>query len=138
MDKMLLMGLLLVAITPFAFLGVYAFYTIGRKVVHEYRKRYMEALLVQESEWFDERNPEEIPSQVNSELKDLECGSGTAFGFAILSNGMVLFGLLCTFYIGALYGCCLLIIFPAAIAVGGLYAGIMVSDAEATESKYVK
>ena len=136
MDEILYIGLIPVVLAPFGFLYIYSFFSIGRKVVYEYRRKYMKALLVQESEWYDERNAEEIPSNVNSELKDMEFGSGTAFGFTMLSLALMLCPFFCTFFMGTLYGCCLLIMFPVAIVVGGVYANIMISDAEATESNY--
>ena len=135
-DGILYIGLIPIVLAPFGFLYIYSFYSIGRKVVYEYRRKYMKALLVQETEWYDERNAEEIPSNVNSELKDMEFGSGTAFGFTMLSLVMMFCLFFCTFFVGTLYGCCLLIIFPVAIVAGGVYANIMISDVEATENNY--
>ena len=69
----------------FCFIYFYCFYKIGQKTVYEYKWRYLKALLHQETEWYDERDAEELPSIVNAQLKDIEFGSGKAFGFILFA-----------------------------------------------------
>lgn len=122
----------------FAYLYFYCFYTVGQKVVYEYKWRYLKALLQQETEWYDERNAEELPSKVNSELKDIEFGSGKAFGFVLFATSLMFSNYAAAFYMGATFACCLLIMFPVFIVIGGFYTTIMVGDAYKTEVRYRK
>ena len=57
--------------------------------MYEYKWRYLKALLHQETEWYDERDAEELPSIVNAQLKDIEFGSGKAFGFILFAMSVL-------------------------------------------------
>ena len=122
----------------FGYMYFYCFYTIGQKTVYEYKWRYLKALLQQETEWYDERNAEELPSIVNSELKDIEFGSGKAFGFILFATSLMFANYAASFYMGAVFACCMLIMFPVIAVIGGFYTTVMVSDAYKTELRYRK
>lgn len=122
----------------FAFIYFYCFYTVGQKVVYEYKWRYLKALLVQDTEWYDQNNAEELPSQVNSQLKDLEFGAGKAFGFIIFAMSLMAANYAAAFYMGAVFACIMLIMFPVIVVIGGFYTTVMVSDAMKTELRYRK
>ena len=122
----------------FAFIYFYCFYTIGQKTVYEYKWRYLKALLQQDTEWYDQQNSEELPSKVNSELKDIEFGSGKAFGFILFAMSLMIANYAAAFYMGAVFACCMLIMFPVLVVIGGFYTTIMVGDAQKTELRYRK
>ena len=60
---------------------VTCFHLVGQKVVYEIRWRYIRAILTKDTEWFESRNLEEIPSSIHANLIDIENGSGKQLDF---------------------------------------------------------
>ena len=69
-------------------------------------KRYLKALLVQETEWFEKQNTKQLPSKVNSELKDIEIGSGKSIGFIIFAISMSISAYIASFLMAGTLAVC--------------------------------
>ena len=79
------------------------FHLVGQKVVFEIRWRYLKALLTKDSEWYEERNIEEIPSIIYTNLIDIESGSGKTVGFLIYSFSWFFTAIMYGLLLGAVF-----------------------------------
>ena len=50
----------------------------------------MKAVFTQEQEWYDINNVEALPSQLNSNLAEIETGTGVKFGVTLYGTGIAL------------------------------------------------
>ena len=50
----------------------------------------MKAVLIQEQEWYDKINVEALPTQLNSNLAEIETGTGVKFGVKLYGTGIAL------------------------------------------------
>jgi ABC-type bacteriocin/lantibiotic exporter with double-glycine peptidase domain len=69
--------LLGIGIGTASFLTYISFAIIGDKVVRELKWRYLKAILTKEMEWFDQRNVNELPSEVFTNLTEIETALGS-------------------------------------------------------------
>ena len=58
---------------------------VGQKVSYEFRWRYMKSILTKDSEWFEDHNLEELPTQIHTNLNEIENSSGKTIGFITYS-----------------------------------------------------
>jgi ABC-type multidrug transport system fused ATPase/permease subunit len=68
----------------------FCFSMIGAKIINELKWRYLKAILSQESEWFDQRNLEELPSEIHANLKEVQGATGRTIAFIFHSAGLAL------------------------------------------------
>ena len=101
-------------------------------------RRYLKALLVQEAEWYEKQNVEQLPSKVNSELKDIEIGSGKSVGFIIFAFSMSTSAYVASFFMAGTLAACTCIVIPLFIIVGLIYGVIMMRDSYHSEMRYQK
>lgn len=96
--------LMLAGVLPIAcILFVSSLHLVGQKVVYEVRLKYIRAIITKDSEWFEERNLEAIPTAIHTHLIDIENGSGKTVGFLIYSFSSFFFGVMYGFLLGALF-----------------------------------
>ena len=60
-----------------AFITYISFAIIGDKVVRELKWRYLKAILTKEMDWFDQQNVNKLPSEVFTNLTEIENALGT-------------------------------------------------------------
>lgn len=76
-----------------SFMYFISFTLIGRKICYELKKKYLKAILMQEPEWFDKRNVEEIPTEVNTNLAVVEESAGKTIASILYSLSAMIGGL---------------------------------------------
>ena len=120
-ESLVFVQLILAGVLPIAcILFVSSLHLVGQKVVYEVRLKYIRAILTKDSEWFEERNLEAIPSTIHTHLIDIENGSGKTVGFLIYSLSSFFFGVMYGFLLGALFATWFLISPNIVMIIGGL------------------
>lgn len=83
------------------------FFIIGIKVSYEFKTRYIKALLNQESDWFDAKDINLLPTQVYQNLQAIEAAVGIRLGFLVFTIWAWLASLIGSFcislYLGAAF-----------------------------------
>ena len=75
--------------------GLWAF--IGARMVYTLKKRYFKAMLSQEQGWFDQNNPFEFATKVQSQMEQVEMGVGDKVGTVIQSVSQCIVGFVIAF-----------------------------------------
>jgi ABC-type multidrug transport system fused ATPase/permease subunit len=81
-----------------SFLTYVCFAIIGDKVVRELKWRYLKAILTKEMEWFDQQNVNELPSEVFTNLTEIENALGSELSFIIMAFTSCISGIGYSFY----------------------------------------
>jgi ABC-type multidrug transport system fused ATPase/permease subunit len=102
-----------------AFIYSFCFSMIGTKIVTELKWRYLKAVLSQETEWFDKKNVEELPSEIHANMKEVQGAAGRTIAFMAHASGITLCGLVILFASGAVLGACFLGVLMYMFTVGG-------------------
>ena len=63
---------------------------IGERVSIHFREKYLEAVLRQDVEWFEKRNPAEIPTILNTQCELIKKGTGEKIGTVLLCLGLII------------------------------------------------
>ena len=80
------------------FIYCVCFYILGNKICYELKWRYLLAILSQEQEWFAQRDVDELPTEVYTNLTEIEKATGKSVAFIIYSLSVAVGGLAITFY----------------------------------------
>jgi len=80
----------------------------------------MKAVLIQEEEWYDTINVEELPTQLNSNLAEVEKGTGIKFGVIIYMLGVAIGSTAVWFYIGYLLTFPMILLWFIILGIGGI------------------
>ncbi|CAI2367048.1 unnamed protein product [Moneuplotes crassus] len=112
---------------------------IAEKVGYEFKYRYLKSILQQESAWYDEKDPLELPSKISSECDKIEAASGEKFVMILNSMSQSLGGFAVAFTIGwkftfAALGTFPFILFGIAIMACGIKVGYAKSVAAYAKS----
>ena len=75
---------------------------IGAKISYELKWRYLKAVLSQDCNWYERQNIEELPTQINVNITEVENATGKTTGFIIYSLGAFIGGIGLSFFSGAL------------------------------------
>ena len=100
------------------------FIIIGSKISYELKWRYLKAVLSQDWAWYEKQNIEELPTQINVNITEVENATGKTTGFILYSFGAFFGGIGWSFFIGALLAWWFLIIIPYMIF-WGMSRGIL-------------
>lgn len=65
------------------------FSLIGKKILSELKWRYLKAILSQDQEWFDSKDLDSLPTEVNANLCEVEGSTGRVLSFLIFSAGNI-------------------------------------------------
>ena len=79
----------------------------------------MKAVFIQEQEWYDINNVEALPSQLNSNLAEIETGTGVKFGVTLYGTGIALGSTWASFYFGYLLTLPMIFIWIIILGIGG-------------------
>jgi len=105
---------------------------VSKKVVYELKWRYMKAVLTQEAEWYEARRIEELPTQINTALSEVEMATGKTLGCAVYCLFNVVGGLAISFYVGATMALSMLVIIVY-ILVWGAFQSYAISKGDTIE-----
>jgi ATP-binding cassette, subfamily B (MDR/TAP), member 1 len=97
----------------------FCFSMIGSKIINELKWRYLKSILCQDTEWFDQRNVEELPTEVHANMKEAQGATGRTIAFIFHAAGLALCSLCIWFVTGAVLACCFIGIFPYLFGIGG-------------------
>jgi ATP-binding cassette, subfamily B (MDR/TAP), member 1 len=106
-------------VAAMAMIYSFCFSMIGAKIINELKWRYLKAILSQETEWFDQRNVEELPSEIHANMKEVQGATGRTIAFIFHAAGLTLCGLVICFASGAVLACCFLGVLMYMFTVGG-------------------
>jgi len=102
-----------------AYIAVVSWVSVGSRQSNHFRERYMEAVLRQDPEWFDQQAVAELPNVLTSDTIKIERACGDKLVMIIFTSVMVISAMVITF-IQVLQ--LLLVALPFAVPmVGGLY-----------------
>jgi ABC-type multidrug transport system fused ATPase/permease subunit len=76
-----------------SFITYVCFFVIGDKVVRELKWRYLKAILTKEMEWFDKQNVNELPSEVFTNLTEIENALGSEISFITIVIAAFILGI---------------------------------------------
>ena len=79
----------------------------------------MKAVLTQEQEWYDSISVEELPTQLNANLAEIESGTGIKLAIIFYSIGISIGSTIVSFYIGYLLTLPMIIIWFIIFGIGG-------------------
>ena len=82
------------------------FIVIGAKISYELKWRYLKAVLSQDWAWYEAQNIEELPTQINVNMTEIENATGKTSGFILFSIGAFFAGIGISFFIGAVIAWC--------------------------------
>ncbi|CAI2366845.1 unnamed protein product [Moneuplotes crassus] len=85
---------------------------ISEKVGYQFRYRYLRAVLQQESAWYDEKDPLELPTKISDECAKIQAGCGEKLVMIFNSMAQAIGGFIVAFIIGWKYSLAALGIFP--------------------------
>ena len=114
------------------------FYVIGQKVSYEFRWRYLKSILTQDANWFDQRNSEELPTQIHAECTEIENASGKTFGLIIFALSAAASGVAVAFFIGWVLASCLVVVIVMIAIPGGFQASVVERGFVEAEESYRK
>ena len=112
------------------------FIIIGAKISYELKWRYLKAVLSQDWNWYERQNIEELPTQINVNITEVENATGKTIGFIIYSVGAFVGGFGFSFFAGALLAWCYLYIIPFTLMCGMSRAKILAKGNENIEKVY--
>ena len=104
----------------YAFLIMFA-----ERVAKKVRVKYLEAILKQESAWFDTTNPSELSSRLVKEVQAIQRALGEKMGTIILGFSMTVAGLAFAFSKGWSFSLCILATFPIIGGITGLMTNVV-------------
>ena len=108
------------------------------KISYELKWRYLKAVLSQDWAWYEAQNIEELPTQINVNVTEVENATGKTIGIIIYSVGAFIVGIGWSFFIGAVLACCYLVNLPY-ILIWGMSRGKLLSkENEEIEKSYEK
>jgi len=84
----------------------------SERVVKKTRTKYLEAILRQDSSWFDTVNPSELSARLSKECQSMQKALGEKMGTIILAFAMTVAGLAFAFTKGWSFSLVLLAVFP--------------------------
>ena len=94
----------------------YVFFTlsirVSEKVGFSFRHKYLEAVLRQETAWFDSNNFQELPTKMSAETEAVQKATGETFSMTVNAIFTGLIGLIIAFIIGWKLAFILLALFP--------------------------
>ena len=73
---------------------------IGERVSIHFREKYLEAVLRQDVEWFEKRNPAEIPTILNTQCELIKKGTGEKIGSVLVAFGLMIGNGVMSFIVG--------------------------------------
>ena len=135
-DKVLLFGVLAGIGGVCWYIFCFIFIIIGAKISYELKWRYFKAVLSQDCNWYERQNIEELPTQINVNVTEVENATGKTSGFIIFSIGAFIGGVCCSFFWGALLACCYLIIMPYALLCAISRGKLLMKGNEEIEKAY--
>jgi ATP-binding cassette, subfamily B (MDR/TAP), member 1 len=118
-------------------LVMYSFLLLfSERVVKKTRVKYLEAILRQESAWFDTINPSELSARLSKESAAMQRALGEKMGTIILAFAMCVAGLTFAFTKGWSFSLVLLAVFPFLGITTSLMAKVQASGSQATMKAY--
>ena len=114
-----------VAIWVLAYLYFSCLLRSSSRIVKRIRVAYLQAILIQDSAWYDTTNPQELASRVSSECLAIEKALGEKFGTILLSISMSVSGLAFAFTKGWSYSLAVLAVMPFMTITTGLLAKVI-------------
>ena len=135
-DKILLFGILAGIGGVCWYIFCLIFIIIGAKISYELKWRYFKAVLSQDWNWYERQNIEELPTQINVNVTEVENATGKTTGFILYSIGAFLGGLWGSFFSGALLAWCYLIIIPYSLLCGISRGKFLIKGNEEIEKAY--
>ena len=80
----------------------------------------MKSILTKDTEWFEDRSLEELPTKVHTNLNEVENSSGKTIGFIIYSISAWISGVVYGLLLGAVFWCWILFSPVIVMMIGGL------------------
>mmetsp|Transcript_41198 Transcript_41198/g.62688 ORF Transcript_41198/g.62688 Transcript_41198/m.62688 type:complete len:117 (-) Transcript_41198:3255-3605(-) len=110
------------AIWVFSGFQITMFATFSEKLCYNIRINYFKRCLEQDSAFFDENSPTEMPAKIVKEIAAIQRGTGDKVGMVIVSLSCFISGFGVSFIWGWKLTLILLAAFPAFAIGGGLWA----------------
>ena len=98
----------------------------------------MKAVLTQEQEWYDNINVEELPTQLNTNLAEIEAGTGIKLATVFYTFGIAFGATSLCFYFGYLLALPMMIIWVIIFGIGGLEMTLSLKGENQEKEAYVK
>ena len=114
------------------------FIIIGAKISYELKWRYLKAVLSQDCAWYERQNIEELPTQINVNIAEVENAIGKTSGFIIYSFGALWAGVGIAFFIGGVLAWTYLAIIPCILICGMSRGKLLSKGNEEIEKAYEK
>jgi ATP-binding cassette subfamily B (MDR/TAP) protein 1 len=108
----------------------------SERVVKKTRTKYLEAILRQDSSWFDTVNPSELSARLSKECQSMQKALGEKMGTIILAFAMTVAGLAFAFTKGWSFSLVLLAVFPFLGFTTSLMAKVMAQGSQETMKAY--
>lgn len=96
-----------------------SFSLIGIKTKYEIKWRYLKAILTKDAEWYESRNVNQLPSEVFTNLNEVQNATGIAIALILISSASIVAGVASMFYCSILLGLVNLIVAPYVIGCTG-------------------
>lgn len=108
----------------------------SERVIKRTRTKYLEAILRQESAWFDMVNPSELSARLSKESAAMQKALGEKMGTIILAFSMCVAGLTFAFTKGWSFSLVLLVVFPFLGFTTALMAKVLAQGSQETMKAY--
>lgn len=77
-----------IAMWVFSYLYLAFFGTVSEYLAKTFRIRYLKAVLMQDAEWFEENDPQSLPSRINKDVLSVQAATGEKLANIIVSLSM--------------------------------------------------